>query len=145
MPKKFVTKSAQETKSLAKKLAGKLPGGTIICLYGELAAGKTTFTQGLGEYFGIDRIISPTYIILRQYPTNNKTIKRFNHLDLYRLSSYKEAKSFDLDELWSDKEALTVIEWPDRLEDHLPAKHLDINFSIISDNEREITLTNLPA
>lgn len=144
MEEVHLTNSAKETKELGKKIAEELEGGTTLCLYGELAAGKTTLTQGLGEYFGIDRIISPTYIILRQYKTTDPTITTFNHIDLYRLSSYKETKSFDLDETWSDPNATTVIEWPDRLEDHLPIPRYDINFEILSENERKITIKRLP-
>ena len=140
MSQNFTTSSAQETNALAKKFASSLSGGDILCLYGDLAAGKTTFAQGLGEHLGVNRVISPTYIILRQYPTTYPGVSRFNHLDLYRLESYKETKSFDLDELWSDKKAVTVIEWPDRLNGHLPPSYYKITFEIVSGSKRRVTI-----
>lgn len=138
----YVTGSAEETKELARQFAGKLKQGTTLCLFGELAAGKTTFTQGLGEYFGVDRMTSPTYIIVQEYPvkTNHEHIKTICHIDLYRLKSRWEAKAFDLAEIWSDPENLTIIEWPDRLEDYLPKDRYEIRFKNAGATAREITI-----
>src|SRR3990167_5102830 len=106
----YVTGSAEETKELAKEFAAKLKQGITLCLFGELAAGKTTFTQGLGEFFGIGRMLSPTYTIIRQYPLGEKHnhLRTLYHIDLYRLKSASEARSFDLSELWSDPANLVV-------------------------------------
>lgn len=141
--KPFVTPSSAATKALAKKVAAGLSANSILCLYGELGSGKTTFTQGLGEYFGIKRLISPTYLLLRQYPTNHPVIKTLNHLDLYHLSSYRQLRAIDLDEIWSDPQAVTVIEWPDRLADHLPIPRYDIHFEFLSENSRKITINQI--
>jgi len=137
----YVTGSAEETKSLACQFAKELKGGITLCLHGELAAGKTTFTQGLGEFYGIDRMTSPTYVIVHQYPINSpkSKIKIFYHVDLYRLNNHTEIKAFDLDELWDDKSNLIVVEWPERLGDHLPKSRYEINFKIIGTDAREIT------
>ncbi len=137
----YVTGSAEETKTLAKKFAQELRGGITLCLRGQLAAGKTTFTQGLGEFYGIDRMTSPTYVIVHQYPIDHDgaKIKTFYHVDLYRLENHTEIKSFSIDELWEDKSNLIVVEWPERLEDHLPKSRYEINFRIISPDSREIT------
>ncbi|MEK7064337.1 MAG: tRNA (adenosine(37)-N6)-threonylcarbamoyltransferase complex ATPase subunit type 1 TsaE [Patescibacteria group bacterium] len=138
----YVTGSAEETKELAKEFAGKLKQGITLCLFGELAAGKTTFTQGLGEYFGITRMTSPTYVIVSEYPLKSGLdhIKTLYHIDLYRLKSRQEAKAFDLDEIWSDPANLTVIEWPDCLENYLPKDRYEINFKNLGVNAREITM-----
>ncbi|KKS66520.1 MAG: hypothetical protein UV37_C0021G0005 [Candidatus Collierbacteria bacterium GW2011_GWA1_42_60] len=98
----FISTSYEETREIAKKFADKLEKGTTICLYGELAAGKTTFTQGIGQALGIDRLVSPTFLIMRQYPvTNHPVIKTLFHLDLYRLNSIEDIKAFDVEEIWS--------------------------------------------
>lgn len=138
----YVTGSAEETKELARQFAKELKEGITLCLHGELAAGKTTFTQGLGEYYGIDRMTSPTYTIVHQYPVVSPTskIKTFYHVDLYRLKNYWEIKAFDLAELWDDKSNLIVVEWPERLENYLPKSRYEINFKIISSDSREITI-----
>lgn len=137
----FQTNSAAETQAVAKKIINDLKGSACLCLFGELGAGKTTFTQGIGDFFGLERIVSPTYIIVRQYPvSNSKIFKRFYHIDLYRLKSWQESRSFDLHEIWSDPYGLSVIEWPERLEGNLPDKRLEIYFKTLDQNTREITV-----
>jgi tRNA threonylcarbamoyladenosine biosynthesis protein TsaE len=138
----YVTGFAEETKALAKKFAKELKEGTTLCLQGQLAAGKTTFTQGLGEFFGIEKMTSPTYTIVHQYPIAfpESKIKTFYHVDLYRLKNYWEIKAFDLAELWDDKSNLIVVEWPERLENYLPKSRYEINFKIIGPDSREITI-----
>ena len=137
----FVSTSYEETRAIAADFAKKLEKGTTLCLYGELAAGKTTFTQGLGQFFGIDRIVSPTFIIMRQYPvTNHPVIKTFYHLDLYRLNSVEDIRAFDVDEIWSDPSNLLVIEWPEKFTEILPQNRTDIFFKANGENEREIKI-----
>lgn len=138
----YVTGSAEETKELAREFAGKLKEGITLCLFGELAAGKTTFTQGLGEYFGITRLTSPTYVIVAEYPlkTTRDHIKTLYHIDLYRLKSRWESKSFDLPEIWSNPDNLTVIEWSDRLGGYLPKDRYEIRFKNLDASSREINI-----
>jgi len=106
-----------------------------------LAAGKTTFTQGLASFLGISRLVSPTFIIMRQYPVDSHPIiKTLYHLDLYRLDSVEDIKAFDVEEIWSDPDNLLVIEWPEKFTDILPKKRVDIFFKATADNEREIKI-----
>lgn len=138
----YVTGSAEETKALAAQFAKELKEGITLCLHGELAAGKTTFTQGLGEYYGLDRMTSPTYVIVHQYPVTppESPITTFYHVDLYRLKNYWEIKAFSIDELWDDKSNLIVVEWPERLETYLPKSRYEINFKNLGVDSREITM-----
>ena len=137
----FISTSYEETREIAKKFAEKLEKGTTICLYGELAAGKTTFTQGIGQAFGIQRLVSPTFLIMRQYPVeNHPVIKTIYHLDLYRLNSIEDIKSFAVEEIWSDPENLLVIEWPEKFQENLPQIRYDIFFKANGENEREIKI-----
>jgi len=137
----FIKSSYEETREIAKKFAQKLEKGTTVCLYGELAAGKTTFTQGIGQALGIDRLVSPTFLIMRQYPvTNHPVIKTLFHLDLYRLNSIEDIKAFDVEEIWSDPESLLVIEWPEKFKEYLPQTRYDIFFKANGENEREIKI-----
>ena len=137
----FISASYEETREIAKKFAQKLEKGTTVCLYGELAAGKTTFTQGIGQALGIDRLVSPTFLIMRQYPvTNHPVIKTLFHLDLYRLNSIEDIKAFDVEEIWSDPESLLVIEWPEKFKEYLPKTRYDIFFKANGENEREIKI-----
>lgn len=137
----FVSTSYEETREIAQKFVSKLETGTTICLYGELAAGKTTFTQGIGKAFGIERLVSPTFLIMRQYPvTNHPIIKTLYHLDLYRLNSVEDIKAFDVEEIWSSPENLLVVEWPEKFKEYLPPKRYDIFFKANGENEREIKI-----
>jgi tRNA threonylcarbamoyladenosine biosynthesis protein TsaE len=141
MEETYLSTSFEETRQIAQKFALKLDQGTTICLYGELAAGKTTFAQGLGKAFNIDRLVSPTFLIMRQYPVlTHPVIKTFYHLDLYRLSSIEDIKAFDVEEIWSSPENLLVIEWPEKFADNLPRERFDIFFKANSENEREIKI-----
>lgn len=137
----FVSTSFEETREIAQKFVGKLEKGTTICLYGQLAAGKTTFTQGIGKAFGIDRLVSPTFLIMRQYPiTSHPIIKTLYHLDLYRLNSVEDIKAFDVEEIWSSPENLLVIEWPEKFKEYLPKERYDIFFKANGENERDIKI-----
>lgn len=141
MDQLFVSASTKETQALAQEIAARLEKGTTICLYGPLAAGKTTFTQGLASYFGLTRLVSPTYLIMREYPvTTHPLIKTLFHLDLYRLNTIDEIKAFDVEEIWSDPSNLLVIEWPEKFIDILPKKRIDIHFKATGDDQREIKI-----
>ena len=121
-----------------------LEEGTTLCLYGELAAGKTTFAQGIARELGISRLTSPTFIIMREYPvTSHPVIKRLYHLDLYRIDHPEEIKAFDLEEITSDRTNLVLIEWPERIKEILPHKRHDIYFKETDDNEREIIIKRI--
>ncbi len=141
MEQLFVTESTEETQEIARKIALKLEQGTTICLYGSLAAGKTTFTQGLAATLGIKRLVSPTFLIMREYPvTGHPVIRTFYHLDLYRLNSVEEIKAFDVEEIWSDPSNLLVIEWPEKFLEILPQDRMDIHFKATAENQREIKI-----
>lgn len=129
MHKSITTKSTKETQNFGKKLAQKIAGGGIICLYGDLGAGKTTLVQGIIAGLGIKkRVVSPTFIIMRNYG-------RVSHVDLYRLD---DASNLGLEELWQNPKNIILIEWPEKIENLLPKKRWDIKLRTISKNEHEI-------
>ncbi len=145
MHKAYSTKSGNETKDIAKDLAKSLLGGTVIALYGDLGAGKTTFTQGLAEALGVKQHInSPTFIIHRSYRVNNtkKGIANFHHIDLYRIETKKDIESVGLEEIFQDTWGVVVIEWPEKITSLLPKKRIDIRFEYVGENERKITVQN---
>lgn len=130
----FISTSVEQTHKIAAQLI-KNNKVNLICLYGELGSGKTTFVQGLGEILGVkNRIISPTFVIVREYDiaaSNQKPVnwkleagnwRQLIHIDCYRLDSAKDTKSFNFEEYWSDPKNLVVIEWAERIRNVLPKK-----------------------
>ncbi len=137
--KQYLTNSEKETKDLAKKLAKKLTG--VIALFGELGAGKTTFVQGFAKGLGIkEKIISPTFVLIRQHPIPNTT-KTLYHIDLYRLDSAADLKTIGLNEIISNPQNLVLIEWAEKAEKYLPKNTVKITIEKMGENEREITVS----
>ncbi|HEX8932564.1 MAG TPA: tRNA (adenosine(37)-N6)-threonylcarbamoyltransferase complex ATPase subunit type 1 TsaE [Patescibacteria group bacterium] len=137
--KKIITNNFVETQQIGLEFAKTLKGGEVICLYGDLGSGKTTFVQGLAKGLGIEKkIISPTFIIMRTYRIQNS--KNFYHVDLYRIEESKDVESLGLLEIMKDKDNIVVIEWPERIEDLLPEKRIDIIFAYLDEDKREIVV-----
>lgn len=142
MKKSFITDSFEATQKLGKEFAVTLKGGDVVCLYGDLGAGKTTFVQGLAKGLGITRnIISPTFIIMRTYDIGVKKdakLKSLYHVDLYRIEGEQDVEGIGLLELMGDPESVVLIEWPDKIENILPEQRKDIYFRYLEDDTREI-------
>ncbi len=116
---------------LARDVAKNLKGGEILALIGDLGSGKTTFTKALAKQLKVkETVSSPTFIICNRFEAklSNKKKVFLNHLDLYRTKNFTELKALGLPELWSDKKAVTIIEWADKIKRHLPTKTRFIYF-----------------
>jgi len=134
--KVFITNNSKATKTLGRNFAKSLRVGDIICLYGDLGSGKTTFVQGLAEGIGVkEKIISPTFIIIRAYPSKN-----FYHIDLYRIEN-DHIKGLGLEEILEDPFSITAIEWAQNLKSLMPEKRIDVKFSYSGENKRKVTFT----
>lgn len=130
-----ISKSPQETSELGKKLAGK---AKIICLYGDLGSGKTTFVQGFAKGLGIvSRLLSPTFIIVRRYEIPKSGLF-FYHIDLYRIQRKEDIEGLGLGEILRDPSAIIIIEWAEKLKDFLPILRQVIKFTVLPDGNREI-------
>lgn len=117
-------------KKEAKALAKTLRGGEVIALIGQLGSGKTTFTQELAKALGVkQRVLSPTFIVLQEFPTQlrhekNKVI--LAHLDLYRTRGFAELKALGMQQLWGQANVITIIEWADKIKTKLPSSTIYI-------------------
>jgi tRNA threonylcarbamoyladenosine biosynthesis protein TsaE len=126
------TKSADDTRELAAAFAPLVKGGDILLLAGELGAGKTCFTQGLGRALGVtEQITSPTFTLMRPY---DGTTLRLLHCDVYRLDHLQEIVDLGIHEL-ADDDAVAVIEWGDMAEPVLPADFLEVRITYDDDTD----------
>lgn len=126
--------SGEETQSFAEKLGERLEPGDVLTLEGDLGAGKTTFTKGLGRGLGVTRNInSPTFTIMKEY---NGRIP-FYHMDVYRLEDSDEDLGFDE---YFEGDGVTVVEWAQFIKEFLPSRRLDITIRYLDDTTRVINL-----
>lgn len=133
----FTSQNPAQTQRFAAKIAAKLKLGDVICLYGDLGSGKTTFIQGLAKAIGIKkRVLSPTFVFIRSYNFKKGT---FCHIDLYRLEKVSELETFGISDYFN-KSNIVVIEWAQKAKSILPKKRTDIIFEITNQNEREISV-----
>ncbi len=118
----MATWSPEATRELAARLSEVSAPGDVVCLWGDLGAGKTVFAKGFGVGLGIeDTISSPTFVLMAEYAGRLPLF----HIDLYRLASATEALDGGL---LDDRQStgVVLIEWPDRLGDALPPDRLDV-------------------
>jgi tRNA threonylcarbamoyladenosine biosynthesis protein TsaE len=124
------------TSALGLALAGAARAGDLICLWGDLGAGKTHLAKAIGAGLGVtDTIASPSYILMAEYAGRLPLF----HLDLYRLA---DATDVYAGGLIDDRQAsgVTVVEWPDRMTAMLPAARLDVVIDGAGDAPRTITV-----
>jgi tRNA threonylcarbamoyladenosine biosynthesis protein TsaE len=132
----LVSTSPEATREIAARLATVAQPGDVVCLWGELGAGKTVFAKGFGVGLGVtDTISSPSFVLMGEYAGRLPLF----HIDLYRLSSAQEA--FD-GGLLDDRQAagVVLIEWPDRLGDAVPEDRLDVCIDGGADEVRTLRL-----
>jgi len=121
----YKSTSEQDTKNIAKKIATTLQGGDVILLYGELGAGKSTFTRGIAEYFNIkDNVTSPTFTLMNIYPINNNIIDNLIHIDTYRLEDEEKLIEIGAEDYIGAPNTICLIEWPEKLNDLLKNKKI---------------------
>ncbi len=135
----FETLSAAETQALGVRIAAQLEPGDVVLLHGDLGAGKTTLTQGVGAALGIPQLMqSPTFSLVVENDLADGTVLR--HIDLYRLDDPAELETLGFDDLIGDPEAITLIEWPERAADTLPEAYLLVELDPSGPDRRTIRL-----
>jgi tRNA threonylcarbamoyladenosine biosynthesis protein TsaE len=128
--KTLTATTAEQTHNLGVRLAGVLEAGDLLVLSGELGAGKTTFTQGLGEGLGVrSGVISPTFVLVRIHPNLLDGPRPGGpdlvHVDAYRLGSAAEIDDIDLENTLDS--SVTVVEWGHDRVEHLSESRLEID------------------
>jgi tRNA threonylcarbamoyladenosine biosynthesis protein TsaE len=144
MKTEFITEKIKETKKLGELLAQELSGGEVICLFGELGAGKTTFTQGLLGELGAEKpYTSPTFVVMKEYiPKKRKVaclIKKIYHFDAYRVEA-EDIMNLGWEEIIDDPSNVCIIEWADRIEKIIPERAIWIGFEWLDEKRRKLTI-----
>ena len=156
MVKSYLTKNPSGTKKLGEKLAKRIlkeklkKRALVIGLAGELGGGKTTFLQGFAKGLGIkEKILSPTFVILKRFKIKNATLrgvrqlasrrfKNFYHIDCYRLNTPKEILELGFKEVVASPQNIIAIEWAEKIKKILPKGTLFIKFGFMDKNKRKI-------
>ena len=132
----FISHSQLETEEVGRKLAEKLPGGSVVAMYGDLGAGKTAFVRGMAKGMGLScRVSSPTFTIVNEYLGERELI----HFDMYRLSSADEL--FDIG--WEDylsRGAVCAVEWSENVQDAFFGDEVVVRIEKLNDTDRRITI-----
>lgn len=134
-----VTRTAAETIRLGERLGAVAEPGDLVCLYGELGAGKTQLAKGIARGLGVASVVnSPSFVLVAEYAGRLP----FFHVDLYRLADVGEAIAAGI---LDDRRAagLTVVEWAERIAELLPAARLDVRIEGAADEPRRIRLEAL--
>lgn len=134
----FFSSSTEQSRRLGMQLGAVLGAGDVICLEGDLGAGKTTLAQGIAAGWGSpDNVTSPTFVLVNLYARPDGA--RLAHLDAYRLESAEEAEVLDLETL--QEGGPLVVEWAEKIEGALPDERLWVKLSWVGEERRRIEMS----
>jgi tRNA threonylcarbamoyladenosine biosynthesis protein TsaE len=144
----YRTASERETIALGEQFAREeLRRGDVVALRGELGAGKTQFAKGIAKAFGIgqDDVASPTFALLNEYAAifPGDDAAYLYHLDCYRFEREDELLELGVEDYLYPENAVTVIEWPERVEKYLPPSRIEVAIDHVADTNRTITISRL--
>lgn len=135
--------SLEKTKEVAvnfiKNLEPNKTGATVVCLYGDLGSGKTTFVKEAAKALGINEIVtSPTFVIEKIYEVTHPDFDKLVHIDAYRLIEGGELLALGWQELVKNTRNIIFIEWPKYVADVLPKERFNITFTFVDERTRNI-------
>ena len=140
--KERITTSREEMLALGEEFGKSLKAGDLVVLKGELGAGKTTFTQGIGRALGIEDVASPTFVISRIHKSRPPLV----HVDAYRLLANKmgalEFDDLDLDT--NREESIIVIEWGSDLVARLAESYFLVEIELVDDQDARKVVISKP-
>jgi tRNA threonylcarbamoyladenosine biosynthesis protein TsaE len=133
----FDARDESDTAALGAALVEVLPDGTTVALCGTLGAGKTRLVQAMAEAAGIDRrqVVSPTFVLAQEY----RGSRRFYHLDAFRLNNVEEFLDLGPEEFF-ESDAITLVEWADRVDACLPEARIEIHIEVTGTQSRRFII-----
>jgi tRNA threonylcarbamoyladenosine biosynthesis protein TsaE len=135
----FVTRSAEETIALGRKIAAQIGPPLLVLLSGDLGAGKTTLTKGIASGLGAAKeedVTSPTFTLVHKY----EGAQRAYHVDLYRIGDAHDFDTLGLEDVF-DERAVVLVEWPDRMKLRTGWPVMRIDLEHVDESARRITVT----
>ncbi len=131
----IISHSTEQTQRLGMRLGSLLKGGDVLCLSGDMGAGKTVFSGGIGKGWGSKTpLTSPTFNLVHAH-TRSTDRQFLYHLDCYRLEKPSDIESIDLDDIFSGYGAV-IIEWPEHIQSALPRQRLWIDIKVLEPTRR---------
>jgi tRNA threonylcarbamoyladenosine biosynthesis protein TsaE len=117
---------------------------TVVGLYGNLGAGKTTFVKEIAKQLGVKQeITSPTFTLLKNFEFKNQKFDKLTHIDLYRIEDIEEIKILDLENLFKEKGSLILIEWIDKIENQLKEDFIKVKIEHKDEDSRLFEIQNV--
>lgn len=136
----LISQGSEQTRRLGIRLGSLLRAGDIVCLSGDLGAGKTLFACGIGIGWGArEAVTSPTYNLVHQH-SRAADSTRFYHLDCYRLSGAGDAASIDADDIFAG-DSIAVVEWWQHIAEVIPDDRLVVALKELDDMRRNLIFT----
>lgn len=136
MNKTILISGLDNIEEAAGEFLMKKPANMVVALYGEMGAGKTTFTKALCKVLGVvDGVNSPTFNLINEYRTDKGEV--VYHFDFYRIDKLEEAFDIGFEE-FIESGNLCIIEWPEKIEQILPSDTLRVKISVLKDGSREL-------
>jgi tRNA threonylcarbamoyladenosine biosynthesis protein TsaE len=143
----YTTKSFKQTQNLGEKIAGQILNtvgedtAIVLGLHGNLGGGKTTFLQGFAKGLGIkEKMLSPTFVILKRFQVPGFRFNNFYHIDCYRLKNEKDILELGFEDIIKDTRNIVAIEWPEKIKKVMPKNTILIGFKFVDKNKREINI-----
>lgn len=131
----LVAKNIIETLSDVRKNTA-----SVIFLHGDLGAGKTTFSQEVAKALGVDdRVVSPTFILKKEYKTTHTYFHKLIHIDAYRFNDPREAVVLRLEDDLKEGDNLILIEWPEKVPN--VESDVTVSFEVVDEETRDVTIT----
>jgi tRNA threonylcarbamoyladenosine biosynthesis protein TsaE len=136
----FVSQNVEQTEHLGQTLGQRLTGGDVICLSGDLGAGKTALTRGIGAGWNAEEsVTSPTFTLVHEHHRARDS-QILYHVDCYRLASTSDAWSIGLEDMLYSQNPV-VLEWAENVQALLPPERLWITLTFLDSTRRHIRIT----
>jgi len=143
----FLSKSLEDTRTFAqnflKSIEPSKGGARVVCLRGNLGSGKTALVKEIGDVLGLnkDLMTSPTFVLIKSYQLKTKNLKllftNLVHIDAYRLEEAQELVVLGWDNLLKEEGTIIFLEWPERVEEIIPADATYIECKFVDEGTRE--------